>query len=164
MPYVSRLGEASEEVFIVDEVLDIRGHGGSTEYLIRWEGYPDPEWTFARFCSCREAVRKYHNKKRAERRYQARRAAGRPTRRPSAPKVIVAEAPKLQVVGADLPQVEAKEGESTCVCCQTNKVTHIVQPCNHACLCSMCVTPVSTLSGCPKCRKPIERLAPFYLE
>lgn len=149
----------SEEEYIVEQVLDIRGHGGSTEYLLKYEGFEEPEWTYAKFTNCRQAVRQYHNRRRAQRRYEARRAAGRRTRGPNKSKVE----PKLKTFGTDIPVAEAADGEPTCVCCQTNKITHIVQPCNHACLCSLCAAPCATLHGCPKCRHPIEKIAPFYL-
>lgn len=161
MPYQPRTTPTTEDYdYEVEEILDIQGHGGSSRYLIKWVGYDEPSWTWAKHANCRELVRRYHNKKRNQRRYEARRLAGRPTRRPPASK----REPKLKVVGADMPQEEAKENERVCVCCQTNKPTHMVQPCNHGILCSMCAVPVSSLHGCPKCRGPIERIAPFYLD
>ena len=32
---------ADEEEYSVEKILDKRTRGGKTEYLIKWEGYPD---------------------------------------------------------------------------------------------------------------------------
>ena len=32
---------AEEEEYTVEKILDKRTRGGKTEYLIKWEGYPD---------------------------------------------------------------------------------------------------------------------------
>jgi hypothetical protein len=34
-------GEGEEEEFTVEKILDKRMKNGKTEYLIKWEGYPD---------------------------------------------------------------------------------------------------------------------------
>lgn len=39
-------GEGEEEEFTVEKILDKRMKNGKTEYLIKWEGYPDSENTW----------------------------------------------------------------------------------------------------------------------
>lgn len=183
MPYVPRTTPAeSEEEFFVEEILDSRGRGGSTEYLIKWEGYPEPTWVWYFHCNCPEKLAEFRRKKRIERRYQQARDQGRPMRRRRIPPVqveapsgssgveVIDLAPDVQeavsepvVVGLDVPWGPAAEGEACCIVCLENKITHLVDPCNHACLCSRCAVAVKTLRGCPKCRGKMTRIAPFYL-
>lgn len=158
MPYTPRITPPlSDEEFVVERILDIRGRGRGTEYLIKWEGYDEPSWTWARYANCRELVRAYHRRRRG-------------SRGSSSPDHNLADSdssshnPSPVVLGVDLLPEEAREGERVCLCCLTNRPTHIVQPCNHAVLCSSCVLPVATLHGCPKCRAAMERIAPFYLD
>jgi hypothetical protein len=33
-----------EEMYLVEEILKERGKGRKKQYLVKWEGYPDPTW------------------------------------------------------------------------------------------------------------------------
>jgi hypothetical protein len=33
-----------EQRWLVDKILDSRGNGGATEYLVRWSGFAEPTW------------------------------------------------------------------------------------------------------------------------
>ena len=33
-----------EEMYLVEEILEERGQGHRKQYLVKWEGYPDPTW------------------------------------------------------------------------------------------------------------------------
>lgn len=159
MPYQPRIpAPVSDEVYIVEAILDHRGRGRGTEYLVKWEGYDEPSWTWACYTNCRILIQEYHRRRlRARRAWQYGRLS---------PDCGPGQQPAYQpvLVSVDMPSEEAPEGERSCVVCRTNRPTHIVQPCNHAILCSDCVRPVATLKGCPKCRGEMERIAPFYLD
>lgn len=171
----------SDEEFYVEEILDGRGRGGSTEYLVKWEGYPEPTWTWRFNCNCPVKLAEFSRRRRVERRYQQAREAGRPAlrrraqgRRPSLslqsqssasykPSVNEDSEVPPEVLGSDMPCTPTINSEPACIVCLENKITHIVQPCNHACLCSRCTVAVATLHGCPKCRGSMKRIAPFYI-
>lgn len=185
MPYVRRTTPAeSDEEFIVEAILDCRGRGGSTEYLVKWEGYEEPSWTWYFNCDCPEKLAEFRRQRRLDRRYQQARNEGRPVRRqrrravrvqdrrpsssasssgPSSSSDSGDSVPPPEVVQSDVPCIRAAEGEPTCVVCLEHRITHIVQPCNHACLCGRCSEMVATLHGCPKCRRVMTRIAPFYI-
>jgi hypothetical protein len=33
-----------EEMYLVEDILEERGKGRRKQYLVKWEGYPDPTW------------------------------------------------------------------------------------------------------------------------
>lgn len=71
MPYVRRTTPAeSDEEFIVETILNCRGRGGSTEYLVKWEEYEEPSWTWYFKCNCPERLAEFRHQRRLDRRYQ----------------------------------------------------------------------------------------------
>ena len=51
----------------------------------------------------------------------------------------------------------AENESSLCIVCQENTVSHILLPCRHACLCSICCNKIA--DRCPMCRCVISSLA-----
>lgn len=176
MPYVSRTIPAeSDEEYPVERILDCRGRGRSTEYLIKWVGYPEPTWTWHFNCSCPERLADFRRRRRVERRRRRARsdeiASGgeHPARSlsfdssgSSSGNSSDGFAPP-EVLSSEMPCNRTSEGEPVCIVCLEHRITHIVQPCNHACLCAQCSVPVASLRGCPKCRGSMTRIAPFYV-
>ena len=65
-------------------------------------------------------------------------------------KAYSGEAHRLQPVFASSEDEEDRS--PVCVVCATNRATHVVLPCRHACLCEECFP---RLRDCPVCRAPI---------
>merc|ERR1712135_65080 len=57
-------GEEAEEEYTVEKILDKRTRGGKTEYLIKWEGYPDSEntWEPDENLDCPEIISAFEDK------------------------------------------------------------------------------------------------------
>ena len=54
--------EEEEDVFTVETLLDVRGRGKHTKYLVKWLGYPDEEnsWEPARNIVCDSLIQEFH--------------------------------------------------------------------------------------------------------
>jgi len=59
---------AEEEEYTVEKILDKRTRGGKTEYLIKWEGYPDSEntWEPDENLDCPEIISAFEEKLKAK--------------------------------------------------------------------------------------------------
>merc|ERR1712228_172201 len=59
---------AEEEEYTVEKILDKRTRGGKTEYLIKWEGYPDSEntWEPDENLDCPEIISAFEDKLKAK--------------------------------------------------------------------------------------------------
>ena len=95
---------------------------------------------------------------------EARRRSKRPakcsTHTAAAPVVVVAQDAALEAeVAALKKQVKAiKEDALSCVVCMDRPRTHMVEPCNHFCLCTTC-----RAAQCPLCREPTQRLVRVFM-
>jgi hypothetical protein len=42
--------------YIVEQILEERAKGCGKQYLVKWEGYPDPTWELASYLKCTDAL------------------------------------------------------------------------------------------------------------
>ena len=50
---------ASNEFFVVEKILKKRFVGGTPEYLLKWEGYPEPTWEPKELLDCTELLAQF---------------------------------------------------------------------------------------------------------
>jgi len=68
-----------EEEYTVEKILDKRIRGGKTEYLIKWEGYPDSEntWEPEDNLDCPDLISAFEEKTKQKKEEKKRKKRGR---------------------------------------------------------------------------------------